>query len=94
MLSYDEAHKPIDCNFCQGIFEQPIVLPCGEVICGKDVLLLSDNCATFECFYCDDKHTRPENGFPPYSINKHPKFDECKKSLKKVNEKISEVNAL
>ena len=94
MLHYDEVNKSIDCNFCQGIFEKPIVLPCGEAICGKDVLLLSGNCATFECFYCDDEHTQPENGFPLYSINKHPKFDECKQSLKEVNEKMSEVNAL
>ncbi len=59
MIKIEELLK---CKVCHEIFKSPVILPCYETICAKDLNV--NETAQFKCFYCQEVHTRPEKGFP------------------------------
>ena len=60
MTKLDQFHKLFTCKACFMILEAPVVLPCGEIICKKDVEELFPG----SCFHCSQKHAIPDEGFP------------------------------
>ena len=45
---------------CKLILECPVTLSCGNSLCQKHL----ENCSdTFSCFFCDENHHKPINGF-------------------------------
>ena len=102
-------HNLFDCTFCHNTFENPVILPCSETICSKDLIQLFINKTTIKCPFCLDKHLMPKKGFPfdkkihqmlELKVNQldfdsmFPKFKDCKKVLNELNEKISEKDLL
>jgi len=52
------------CLLCKNIYETPIILPCAERICLKDLnWLLDQKSNRFGCLFCDEEHCLPEKGF-------------------------------
>ncbi len=62
-----------ECDICSGLLVNPVVMPCGNVICVAHMELLS-NCSklltnlcdekkTFICGICKEEHLIPKNGF-------------------------------
>ena len=37
MTDYFDLNKTFSCNYCHGILEQPVILPCSEPMCEKHV---------------------------------------------------------
>lgn len=66
MESYNDA---IICRECYEIFNEPVILPCGETICKEHVSMMFENSnnESNACDYCEEVHEIPKNGFP---INK------------------------
>ena len=40
MYKIEKLHSIFDCQVCKQILEDPIILPCGETICRKDLEIL------------------------------------------------------
>ena len=60
--------KALICEFsgCKLILENPVTMPCGNTIC-KHHLKPFEKEQNYNCFFCQDQHDVPKNGF---SINK------------------------
>ena len=55
------------CNYCNCIFESPVILPCSETICQKHVeemKLKHDSIEEIKCHHCIQLHNIPKDGFP------------------------------
>lgn len=52
------------CKLCKKSYSNPIMLPCGNVICLKDLELLSSDGINIDCHLCDREHQKPLDGFP------------------------------
>lgn len=57
------------CEFCKKLFEQPLVLPCSNTICAKDLFELNINNElsgknSVYCYFCQKVHDVPKDGFP------------------------------
>ena len=60
------------CNYinCNKIFNNPVILPCGNRICKEHVDELiqeikEENGKYVECLFCKDQHKIKKNGFNP-----------------------------
>jgi hypothetical protein len=63
-MNLKELENLTKCSLCKKIYEIPIILPCSERICHKDLNWLLDHKSNrFECFFCDEEHCLPEKGF-------------------------------
>lgn len=96
------SENALKCEYkdCELIYENPITLPCGNSMCKSH--LDQYNC-NFKCYFCNDEHEIPENGF---SINKtiikmidsiiesNPIRKKINESFEKINESISEYENL
>lgn len=71
-MSLNEDLKGVlTCPHCENIYEQPIILPCQETICKKDLAKLYMRSSqedikfrTFKCPCCNVVHEEPLGGFP------------------------------
>ena len=56
------------CNYCNSVFDSPLILPCSETICERHVEEFktkdSSNIGKINCFFCNEEHEIPRNGFP------------------------------
>ena len=55
----------LTCEYCSRIFESPLLLPCGETICKRDLrdLYKEEANNTIICFFCTEDHHIPDAGF-------------------------------
>ena len=62
----------LKCEFCKRTFETPILLPCGETMCKRDLTGLNEREEGVEeviiCYFCGEQHPMPEEGFPMNKI--------------------------
>ena len=65
-MKIEKINNLFNCSFCNELFKVPILLPCGETICQKDldVLKSSHNDSIINCCFCDKQHHRPPDDFP------------------------------
>ena len=96
------SENALKCEYkdCELIYENPITLPCGNSMCKSHLDQYNYN---FKCYFCNDEHEIPENGF---SINKtiikmidsiiesNPIRKKINESFEKINESISEYENL
>ena len=109
MSQIDAFNDTFKCNLCNKVLQSPIILPCGETICEKDLKILYINAKVFQCFLCDEEHQQPKKGFPSnrnlqtqldLQVNKidlsknHPKYDECKKIFREIEENTKETDLI
>ena len=110
MSQIDAFKNTFKCNLCSGLVEKPILLPCGETICEKDLKTFFENSLDrFQCTLCDEEHELPKKGFPSnkslqklldLQVNQidfnrsHPKYQECKNKLEEVEEKMKEIQLI
>ena len=107
MSKIDAFKDTFKCNLCNQLLERPIMLPCGETICEKDLKSFFNNESVFQCSLCDDEHQQPKKGFPPnrnvqkmldLQVNQidlsknHPQYDECKDMFREIEENIKETD--
>ena len=70
-MSSHEMKKLMMCEFCCKTFTSPILLPCGETMCEKDIngLFVKENEPhVIYCFFCNKEHRIPTFGFPSNKI--------------------------
>lgn len=70
MALQDDLKKMLTCSYCSNLYENPIILPCGETICRKDLVDLhmksnddANKFKHFTCPYCSYLHEEPVTGF-------------------------------
>lgn len=70
-LNESDLKGVLTCSYCDHVYEQPIMLPCQERICKKDLANLymkssSENIKfrSFKCPCCNVIHEEPLTGFP------------------------------
>lgn len=64
----DDLRSAMTCGYCKSFYEQPIILPCHETICRKDLANLytkSDDTKirSVKCPFCPNLHEEPVSGF-------------------------------
>jgi DNA repair exonuclease SbcCD ATPase subunit len=109
MFRFDELTDVFNCSYCKNQFVEPVILPCYESICDRDLNKLLNMHNKFICPFCDNEHSKPENGFQSdkklkrlldLELNKLnfdlilPNFSECKKDLKYLDEKINDIEMI
>ena len=109
MLKVEKLNVLITCNLCQHIFTDPIILPCYESVCTKDLTGMLINESTIKCVFCEQEHLKPEHGFPvdkkiqkllELQLNElnfetmFPKFKDCKLILNELNFKLNQLDKL
>ena len=110
MSQIDAFKSTFKCNLCSGLLEKPIILPCGETICEKDLkTFFNHNSDKFQCTLCDEEHELPRKGFPSnksiqrqldLQVNQidfcrsHPRYEECKKTLLEADDQMKEIQLI
>jgi len=103
MFKFEKISSFFNCQFCQCILKDPVILPCGESVCQVHTEEICES----ECSFCSEKHQSPEHGFP---INKFAQnqlqfglnmtnlnfnqFIHCKKTVDGLNKDLKEIEAL
>ena len=106
MHSVDALMRIFNCNMCNRQLDDPIMLPCAESICRRDLTGLTDSGGHFICILCGEEHDEPISGFPvdkrikamiELGLNevdfrkKHPRFNQCERDLNAINDKVNEI---
>ena len=107
MSKVEEFKDTFKCNFCKRKLDMPIILPCGETICRKDLPSFFINAN--KCSFCDEAHEQLEKGFPSNkNIQKlldlqvdqlnfcqnHIRYKECKSNLNDLEKKLQEIHLI
>lgn len=58
-MKIDKINKLFHCNYCSSVFKEPIVLPCGETVCRKDLAEFTSTSTHIECYFCQQQHMKP-----------------------------------
>jgi hypothetical protein len=72
---FERMHSVFECRVCQQILEDPIILPCGETICKKDLELLGNHSS---CMSSSPASTDSSFSFHSSSSNGARDFIRCK----------------
>ncbi len=107
MMKIEEFHELFNCSLCKKLLENPIILPCGESLCKKDLNeLLKPGDDKLKCPFCQKEHMQPYEGFPndkrmqkmiDLKVNQldfGPIYNNCKKALKGLTEQFNELDLL
>jgi hypothetical protein len=110
MFKVDEVKASFDCDLCNKLLIDPIVLPCGNCICKAHLNELLTNISketgTFICCICKDEHQIPKNGFIIQKklqnliklelnlLEPSPLYEECKKEIEEAKEKVVKIEQL
>ena len=109
MSKVEEFKNTFKCNLCNELLVRPIILPCGETICGKDLKIFFNNSDKFQCSICDEEHEQPKKGFPSNkNVQKQldlqvnqidfgkncSKYEECKNKLIEVGNQMKEIDLI
>ena len=110
MFNYHKVSSYFDCELCNKLLVDPIVLPCGNCICKSHLNELLNNISkkesTFICCMCRDEHHIPKNGFMIQknlqdllnlefnALKLSPEFDECMKEIENARNNMAKVELL
>lgn len=92
MLKIEKIKRFLDCDLCQKLLVNPVLLPCGNTICKVHVAELLERRTkqknSFICELCQEEHLVPENGF---AVNKRIK-SALEDELNKIDVNMSSFN--
>ena len=110
MYKINEVKATLDCDLCNKLLVDPVVMPCDSTICKThlDKLITngSNEKSTFICEICQEEHLIPKKGF---MVNKRlqkqlrlelnalkvsPVFDECMKEIEDAKENVVKIGLL
>ena len=109
MYKVDKLKCFLDCDLCNSLLVDPIVIPCGNLICKAHLDKLintSDEKSSFICGTCKEEHALPKDGFMVNhrlqsllelgidAFKASPIFDECKKEIEDARKNMREVELL
>ena len=109
MYKVDKLKCFLDCDLCNSLLVDPIVIPCGNLICKAHLDKLintSDEKSSFICDTCKEEHALPNDGFMVNhrlqsllelgidAFKASPIFDECKKEIEDARKNMREVELL
>ena len=106
MMKIEEFHNLFNCNMCKRQLESPVLLPCGESLCKKDLKELLVAQDRIRCPFCKREHVQTHEGFPPdkriqrmieLQVNQFdfgPVYNNCKRVLKSLTEHFNEFDSL
>ncbi|CAF0737218.1 unnamed protein product [Brachionus calyciflorus] len=89
-----------NCAQCKLIFNSPRTLPCGEIVC-QNCITIKTKSNKYKCFFCNDNHRIPKNGFPinryaeklvKHNLTKSSMFDRFTNQIKNIEEEIDNSN--
>ena len=66
MSKFIELKDIVICDYCDCVFDCPVILPCSEIICEKHVeeMKFANNFDdTLKCNFCGEQHLIPKDGF-------------------------------
>ena len=78
MMKIEKIKSCLKCALCNKLLDDPIILPCGELICSihtndviyenEDELVIKDSISDvsqskFKCLLCESEHVQPQGGF-------------------------------
>lgn len=104
MTGLDQFLSLFDCKHCCKVYETPVILPCGELVCEKDIKDIFDN--KTECIFCEEEHVIPVGGFPldkrthkmlELKVNKldfGQNYKRVSRLIEKLTDKVSELTLL
>ena len=105
-MKIEEFHDLFNCSLCKKPLENPIILPCGESLCKKDINELQAPDDKLTCPFCLKEHSQPYEGFPAdkrmqkmidLKVNQldfGPIYNNCRKALKGLSEQFTELDLL
>ena len=110
MFKVDQLKSISDCDRCNNLLVDPIVMPCSNVICKKHLNEILNNISneknTFICGICLEEHQIPKNGFivnnrlhklTKFELNTlklSPVFHECTKEIEDAKDNMFKVELL
>ena len=57
MFQLEKIDSLFNCEICQNVLEDPVILPCGHLFCQKHTEEINKT----ECMFCSEKHKAPMN---------------------------------
>ncbi len=110
MYKIEKVKSFLDCQLCNKLLVDPVVMACGKFICKIHLERLltheSKEKNTFICEICQEEHFIPKKGFVvsdrlqgllDVELNKlapSPMFEECRKEIEKAKENVNEIGLL
>jgi hypothetical protein len=110
MYKVEQLKSFLDCQQCNKLLVDPVVMACGKIICKIHLerLLIHESKEknTFVCEICQEEHFIPKNGFVVpnrlkellnVELNKlepSPMFDECRKELEEAKASVLKIDQL
>jgi hypothetical protein len=104
MFQLEKINSLFNCELCQDLIVDPVVLPCGETVCKIHTEDLSQ---MEKCKFCMDNHKTPRNGFPSNKSLKNlldlkanrislnfSKFNDYRTTLADLNTKLKEFEEI
>ncbi len=99
MFQLNGINALFNCKLCQGVLEDPIILPCGETVCKAH----TDEIKKGKCMSCSGAHLVPkqgflENGLCQHEINKISlnlsRFKDYHEIIQDLNKNFKETDAI
>jgi hypothetical protein len=110
MYKVEKVKRFLDCEQCNKLLVDPVVMACGKFICKIHLEKLltheSKNKNIFICGICQEEHVIPKNGFVvpgrlqdllDVELNKlapSPMYEECMKEIENAKENVVEIGLL
>ena len=110
MYKVDKLKCFLDCEHCNKLLADPVVMTCGKFICKIHLEKLltheSKEKKSFICVICQEEHVIPKNGFVvndrlqellDVELNKlapSPMFEECMKEIENAKENVVKIGLL
>ncbi len=110
MFKFDKVKSSFDCDLCNKLLVDPVVMPCGNFICKAHIDKLLTNASnekkTLLCGICQDEHFIPKNGFVVnnrlqnllelelFDLKASPVFSECKKEIEDAKDNLAKIKFL
>ena len=81
--AFSELSDLLICPNCSGAYDEPKVLPCGQIVCTKCIAIIlyriNKTCKEFKCLLCTDYHKLP--------VGTKMEFPTCEPLLKLVRKR-------
>ena len=110
MYKINEVKATLDCDLCNKLLVDPVVMPCDGTLCKThlDKLIANDpnEKSTFICEICQEDHLIPKKGFminnrlqkllrlELNALKMSPVFDQCRKEIEDAKENVVKIEFL
>lgn len=110
MFKFDQVKSSFDCDLCNKLLVDPVVMACGHFIYKVHLDKLLKNPSkeknTFICGICQEEHSIPKNGFMVNSrlqsllglelntLKASPIFENCKRGIEEATKNFTDIEFL